>query len=730
MRSHVMQLLVSNLVRNRNMARYAGAVVILFLSAWVLASVVHDVRLLIRGYTPLPFWDHWRAIQHFPGYGHLKLAVFVQQQNEHRVVFPELIFAIDDLLFRGRQVFTISTSCFLYVATWWLLARSLLTTRITNRLSTVVAILCAAILMAWPASTLVLGSPFQVQWILVGFASAGALLSLARLSDSGRLQHLVLAIVCAFTATFSSANGLFVWPIMLGSALLLWINKQHLLALSASAVVSIALFFTDYSLTPQSNLGLVTKHPFLFLGFVATYLGIPFSAVSDPIGILAGTLGIAAFSYFAIAAWRSKLLRTPAAIVLLGFYLTILTTAALTAVGRMDPINPAWFGGAKAHRYIIVPLEGWASLAMIAGWMLGRTKLRLWIFPLAILLFGLFKEDQSQGVKAYMDNPRATFFTSCQIASLCFQSGVEDPGIMRSVLPNVEDVRNFLQIMRQNRLSIFSDERNKWIGKSAHSIFPWIEPQPEAGAITVVYPIESGLELVGWSDSPRRILRQEQLVFLNEAGIIVGFGRKLAEHYPWGLGSVDTPASLAWVGFVNRTIPAKVIFAYKLDRKGRRIVAVGNGLSLEAVNGISNIPGTMAGSALPTMEWTIQGSWQENARLLGQPLGDAPKGDYFESWAGSDSNTGELVSAAFHAPNNCLVLPVAHGPSSTNLSVRLIDPDTYGTRKSIPMLSSDSSWRYWQLQLPAPARRVQIVAEDRGRDWGQWLLVGQPRACQ
>lgn len=334
----------SSSARVPSLTRCVRAAILLFLLVWFIVSLVHDTRLLVRSYTPLPFWDDWRVIQHFQAYKHHQLSIFFQQQNEHRIIFPELIFALDDLLFHARRLLTISSNCFFYLGTWWLLGSSLPSARTGNRFACWCAILVAGILLAWPGSTLVLGTPFQLQWILEGFALAGALVFIAKTGGSRGSIHLAMAIAFAVIATFSSANGLFVWPVLLAAGFILRLGKGRISALGISAIVSIALFFTGYTFSPQFNWGLLFRHPLLFIGFVATYMGVPFSPVSEWVGILVGLASMIAFACLAVAAWRQNLLRSRPGIVLCGFYLLILVTAAMTAIGRMDPNSPSWFG--------------------------------------------------------------------------------------------------------------------------------------------------------------------------------------------------------------------------------------------------------------------------------------------------------------------------------------------------------------------------------------------------
>jgi hypothetical protein len=261
-------------------------------------------------------------------------------------------------------------------------------------------------------------------------------------------------------------------------------------------------------------------------------------------------------------------------------------------------------------------------------------------------------------------------------------------------------------------------------------VFRSIYPRPQPGAITVVYPVESGLELVGWSESQRNIFHPEQLVFLNEAQRIVGLGSKLPDNLPAGFTTLDTPAVLAWIGFANRAIPSESIAAYKIGKDGRTIYPLGEPVSLKALNNVQSIAPEQVGPALPAGEWTQGATWRKNGNLPDSPHGEKPKGDYFDDWNGGNTTGGELVSPVLRVSNSCIVIPLSHGPAVTNLKVKVTSSSDSTTLASIPISGSDLSWRYWQMRIPGNISAVRVIASDFGRDWNEWMALGQPLSCR
>lgn len=165
-----------------------------------------------------------------------------------------------------------------------------------------------------------------------------------------------------------------------------------------------------------------------------------------------------------------------------------------------------------------------------------------------------------------------------------------------------------------------------------------------------------------------------------------------------------------------------------VESRGKRLVPFGEPT---AVPPIRVLRSDQVGAPIPSITWDARGSWIENGPLP-HVRTDMPRAlTYYESYAGSDANTGALTSAPFaRPPGNCLALTIAHGASVEGLSERVIAADTKQTIASVSMLGRDTSWGLLGVDLPASSQRLQIVAEDRGQGWEQWLAIGEPHFCK
>src|SRR3954464_14326754 len=216
------------------------------LVVWLVFNVFHTVGRVVSYYTPLPMWDYWRVVENLEDYKTLHLGVFWRQHNEHRIIFPELVFAFDMLFLHGRLVLPLVTSFLCYLVTWAILSSTVLFDRALTRTEQFFSVCLAGIMALWEGSANVLAIPFLLQWTLMQVAVAATFLGLSRLPRQSSNRALAGTVAAAAVATFSSGNALVLWPLVLGVTLLLRLKKRQIAILLASAVVNLSLYFVGY----------------------------------------------------------------------------------------------------------------------------------------------------------------------------------------------------------------------------------------------------------------------------------------------------------------------------------------------------------------------------------------------------------------------------------------------------------------------------------------------------
>ncbi len=366
---------------------YLGPILIMLLAAFLVFNVILTVQCIISFYTPLPIRDYWRVVQNLQDYRAFHLSVLWKQHNEHRIIFPEIIFAADMLLCRGRMLLPIVLSFICYAATWLLLSSTVLSDHELSSTHRVTAVLISGILALFETSTLVLAVPFLLQWTLMQLAVACSFVCLSRIHDRQFAIFVCGTIIAATVATYSCGNGLALWPLLMLLATLLRMSRLGLFTLGAFAIVSLILYFIGYQPTSKLNLSNFIAHPIYSFGFIASYLSMPFGGMKAPLfGVTVGTINLLLAVVFFVLAWRTRLIVYRPAIVLFSFYVFTLFAAVMTASGRMDPAESS-FLAAKAVRYISVPQMNWAALILIVLWLSAKSRQHRILFPAFSFLF-------------------------------------------------------------------------------------------------------------------------------------------------------------------------------------------------------------------------------------------------------------------------------------------------------------------------------------------------------
>lgn len=543
------------------------------LSATLLVSALRNwfvtVRDLRRFYANVPIWDAFEWLSHYSRYRSFDLSVFWIQHNEHREIGTELLFALDMLLFHGRQILPTVAGVAAYVGILLLFVACAFI-GCADKWS----ITCAALMMAtfagYKMCVVSLATPFLTswpQWEFFGVAALAAAVLHSR--RSGKLM-LILSILCAVLATYSMSNGMLVWPLLVTAALILRVDRKQVLAIAITGAIAIGAYFIHYRNLHSLALGTALSHPIYLAGFLGSFLGMPFSAVdgfthpwrANTYGLVALAIAIADLVWII----RKSLFSAPAVIVIGGYCLLAVASASLTAAGRID-INDPFFQAARAGRYITEPILFWCALVMLTAWLLRRT----WngfaplVFVLALAILSAVKLPRTVGYYNWWSD----YFRHSEWAAIAVGNGVVDDAVSDVLFPSRQFVAQFEPVLAANHLAVFADAEPGWIGRQASQLFRRGEDTWLHGAVTTVKKRGSNYEVQGWVDNAAKV------IFVDDAGRILGFGQRpnggIAELY-----SDDLPASMAYTGFIRGDFGAQQFWVFAVDRQGRRMWRVGH----------------------------------------------------------------------------------------------------------------------------------------------------------
>jgi hypothetical protein len=435
-------------------ARHAVPLLLAALGCWLLVNVGQTVGRIRDFYTPLPVRDYWRCVIYLPDYQAFHLGVLWRQHNEHRIVFPELIFASDMLLGHGLMLIPLSVSFICYTVTWLGLSSVVLLDAGISLSERWLAGLLAGVFALFESVAIVLAVPFLLQWTLTQCAVTFSLVCLSLLAGKESARMLTATISAAVIATYSSANGLVLWPLLLTFAVLLRVSKRSLAILLAAAVLSIGLYFAGYRFSNDLHVSQLIVHPLYTLGFVCSYLSLPFGAVKAPtFGISVGVLSLLTAVLCLGVMAKRNLLSSRASVVLLGYYAFTLLTALLTAAARIDPSDTSFYA-AKGFRYISLPQMNWAGLILLVFWLLARIR-KTQVLTISALALSLAFLVASVKLGRWL--PAAgSFFTSQQAVVRRLEAGHFDRELVSHyVFPDLRIVQSGLADLKASKLSIY-----------------------------------------------------------------------------------------------------------------------------------------------------------------------------------------------------------------------------------------------------------------------------------
>ena len=563
---------------------FVAAAALALLGFWLVWCGFHTVHKIVAYYTPLPMWDYWRVVENLNDYRSFHLSALWRQHNEHRIVFPELAFALDMTLLHGQMLLPLALSSVSYLGAWMVLSSAFLSEASVPLFARIFAVLISGVVAFFESIAGVLAIPFLLQWTLMQLASAVAIVSASKLRLPHSNKHLGTAIAACIIASYSSGNALLLWPIVIAVALGVGARKRHVLILTGAAVFGIGIYFFGYRFTGGSKAGGFITSPLYAIQYVASYLSMPFGSIkSAGFGVKLG-LGLCAATLFLfVIAVATRRLTSHANAVLFGYVCFTFLTALLIAGGRMEAGDPR-FTAAHAFRYLSVPQMNWsATVLLLFSVLSGLRAIRKYLPVLAaaivLVLWTIFPK-----LSPWMAGV-TSFLTTQQLATLSVESGLRDTDLMQAELyPDMGSLEPMLARLKEQRLSIYYKGLNRFLGRPITSLGQIRREEGFPGMVVDAIPVESGFRLRGWADRSGRNIPPVTLLFADESGVIVGFGRQFSAGYPPALASPFIPPSLGWVGFVPRQARTALISAY-VQVPGRTVVyPLGQAVELRVFN--------------------------------------------------------------------------------------------------------------------------------------------------
>jgi hypothetical protein len=526
----------------------------LFYAVVLVLGVALGVRVIVDGYSPVPYADLWgffpfieRGLE-----GDVGLPDLWEQWNEHRFLLARIQFLVDYRFFEGTNVYLfawIATSCLLLAGTFaaavWFDTRDWLLT---------LGVLAVAGTSALPlAGVENLTLAVQVQFVQVFLWTTVSILAVVLAARSTRTSRQAigsaLAAIAPLPATYSLANGLLAWVVVVVLAVVLRLDRRCTAALAVVGLLTTASFLWHFESTGERTL----SDPVGLAHYVVLYLGAAPTPNTASAAVV-GAVGLVLLVLLCGVFWADRSGRSILVPFGAGVSVFIALTAAQTATGRLD------FGvsQALASRYSIASYMFW--LGLFVGFLPAvRQRLRP---PLAVPGYLAGAAVVALGI-SYAALPSSSQLRSVvagrQATVVAYRAGVED--VFLSPIPGLQfgpGVTSALRFLEREKLGPWAPGG---MVDAMRVTGPGSRTDREClGQLDFKDSIPGGTRLRGWIAAPGGDDSSPNLVVLDAAGRRTGLGL-VGLHRP----DVAQPGIAdAWRGFVafvrgTPTAPLEVV---------------------------------------------------------------------------------------------------------------------------------------------------------------------------
>jgi hypothetical protein len=546
------------------------------LSIWLswgvlLAGVgagIAPAYIVITTYSPVPHWDEWSLFNHLADGGGWSLVWLWAQHNEHRIFLTKLFFLLDVDLFHGTQTFLLISIFLVQLLQVALLSWSL---RILGGLRgsawrAGTGLIAYCILCPTQYENFVWG--FQLQFVMPAAMATLSVLTLLLYWREKRSWFLMVCIAAATIATWSLANGMLLWPLLVITAWWLRMKSPTLAALLTFGFLNLALYFYHY----HRPVSLGSNLPMLSIGgrlqYAVVYLGSTFVRHSSgAVALIAGIVGIGAGLFVLARVLRQRENPSPF-LIELSFLMTLcLATAAATSSGRIH----LGVEQATASRYQTFALLFWCCLGLILLLQVVKSRAQFEIFAACVLVMMLAFATQVRLplIDAQWHQLRL------KMVGLSLLTGVHDEAVLADAYPDPQVVLHAAEYMKQHRLSIFAGKQYAQLGATLDAEYRTTPATDCSGYIssTLALPADNGLGSraagFAWDAALKRPARD--IVAVSD-GRISGFGSSVTIPLTSaGASQQAIPSQYGWVAFVRRNNTADRVQLYAFVENGAAV---------------------------------------------------------------------------------------------------------------------------------------------------------------
>ncbi len=502
---------------------------------------MYAIHVQRSAYTPMPFGDMWDALATLRSAadGDLHLRDLWAQHNEHRIPLLRLQFGLEYFALDGTLIFllgTIVTSCILLavILTWPFAA-------VWRDRTVTLGFLAFAITMTLsPAGWENLTWPFQVSFVQAYlFAVAAITLAVQGVAPLRRTTPRLVHLLCLTAiiglggaATYSLANGLVVWPIIIAVLLLRRVGKRVIGIVSLAGGLFVASYLWQYeSVAGHSSYRESLADPIGMARYIATFLGAPAGALGLTAAQVLGVVGVALLAFLVLATLRSREREDQLPMTWGAAVATfVLVSATLTALGRLD------FGITLAlgSRYSIAVGVFWAGVAAGMAPFVARkarpsagsralgNSLRGLAYVMTLLAVALFWSVTAAPSDAILNHLR----TRSEPMLAAHVAGVRDDIAVMASYPGHEPQLAFsrLEWLRAEGRGPWRSGVHEALDDARRPIRALSSLASCRGAVDATRPVRQGIRLDGWINAPSNTTASRGIGVVDVSGQPAGVG--------------------------------------------------------------------------------------------------------------------------------------------------------------------------------------------------------------
>jgi len=444
-------------------ARLYGTIAVAggFAILYVLFVVHYSINVI--------FWDEWDDVPiiHAALHSHLTFSALWAQHNENRILIPNLVVVASALVEHYNSKSIILLGAFTFVASYIILLAAF--RHYLGRALTPVHALTLGLVWFSLEDTENSLWAFQLAWYLV-IAFLMALIFLLSQPRRHRNAVLIVALLISIAASFSSLQGLLLWPV--GLLCLLWDRprdrrrfKECAIWLVACAITATIYFHGFNFQTTDSSPGFAFRHPIGMAKFFLAALGnvIPMTNSNLRIHEFIGILVLVAATYVVVKSLRDRSMRDrsslPVTLIVFGVLFDGSIVLGRIGYGIGQALSPR-YTMANLLVLIGVVIFAWEYLQRASGARHGARSAmarRAGFALLGIFLIVQVVDGTAYGISTGRTTRQNRLLDARIVVNLDRIPGSEQQPLAASyVFPNVTALQPFLQEARGDDLSVFA----------------------------------------------------------------------------------------------------------------------------------------------------------------------------------------------------------------------------------------------------------------------------------